>query len=80
LASFFLKLESRIDSVKNTIITLTDYDLAQIQKKILDLGAEINEFRGLLLSYQAKIRRTMILVETSQNEYESISQKGELQL
>jgi len=68
-----------MNSVKNTTITLTDYDLAQIQKKILDLGEEINEFRGLLLSYQAKIRRTMILVEKSQNEYESISQRGEFE-
>jgi len=69
-----------MNSVKNTtIITLTDYDLVQIQKKILDLGEEINEFRGLLLSYQAKIRRTMILVEKSQNEYENISQRGEFE-
>jgi len=58
--------------VKNTI-TLTESDLAQIQQKILDLGVEISEFRNLLLSYQAKIRRTMILVESSQNEHENIS-------
>lgn len=70
-----------MNSVKNTtIITLTDHDLAQIQKKILDLGAEINEFRGLLLSYQVKIRRTIILAESSQNGCESILQRGELQL
>jgi len=68
-----------MNSVKNTTITLTYYDLAQIQKKILDLGEEINEFRGSLLSYQVKIRRTMILVEKSQNEYESISQRGEFE-
>jgi len=69
-----------MNNVKNTTITLTDYDLAQIQKKILDLGEEINEFRGLLLSYQAKIRRTMILAEKSQNECEGISQRGEFEL
>ena len=58
--------------MKNTI-TLTESDLAKIQQKILDLGVEINEFRNLLSSYQAKIRRTMLLVESFQNEDENIS-------
>ncbi|MDH3203121.1 MAG: hypothetical protein OEL81_00380 [Nitrosopumilus sp.] len=49
--------------MKNTI-TLTENDLAQIQKKVLDLGVEINEFRGLLVSYQAKIRRTLLLADS----------------
>ena len=65
--------------MKNTV-TLTENDLAQIQQKILDLGAEISEFRNLLLSYQAKIRRTMILVESSQTEVENISQGEDFRL
>ena len=58
----------------NNAILLSENDLTQIQQKILELGAEISEFRNLLLSYQAKIRRTMILAESSQTEDENISQ------
>ena len=65
--------------MRNTV-TLTENDLAQIQQKVLDLGAEISEFRNLLLSYQAKIRRTMILVESSQTETENISQGEDFRL
>ena len=58
----------------NNAISLSENDLTQIQQKVLELGAEINEFRNLLLSYQAKIRRTMILVESSQTESANTSQ------
>ena len=60
---FFLRYTNVWYSVKNTI-TLTENDLAQIQEKVLDLGVEINEFRGLLVSYQAKIRRTLLLADS----------------
>ena len=49
--------------MKNTV-TLTENDLTQIQEKVLDLGVEINEFRDLLVSYQAKIRRTLLLADS----------------